>query len=591
MAASFRRRGLTIAGVLAMVALALFWARPGATGQGRPPDDVVTLSIVATNDLHGGLLPRDGRGGVEALGGYVANLRAARAADGDVLLVDAGDMFQGTLESNLGEGAAVVAAYNALGYAAAAIGNHEFDFGVAGPGVGPASTSADPRGALKARAAEAMFPFLAANLIDAETGRAVEWPNVRRSVTVERAGVRVGIIGVMTANALSATIATTTGGLRVAPLAPAIASEAAALRRDGAAVVIVAAHAGGRCLRFDDPRDLSSCDLPDSEIIRVVRELPKGSVDVIASGHTHGGVAHEVDGTVVMQAFSGGAAFSRADLSIDRAAGRVVAKRVFPPRDLCTRVYEGTTRCDEAAARKRPLVPAVYEGRPVQPDDTVARVIAPAIEAVRDVRAEPLGVTLEEPIRRAAVDGESPLGNLFTDAMLAAIPGADVAINNTRGGLRADLPAGPLTYGRLYETFPFEDRLVTLTLTGAELLRVVRTQLQQARAVPGIAGIRVRAACRGRDLSVSLLRPSGQAVAAGDRLTIVTTDFLAAGGDRLLAPVMPRGGFPMASDLPVAREVVADALRRRGGTLAEEHLINRTDPRWRYPGPIPVRCR
>ena len=98
----------------------------------------MTLSIVGTNDLHGGILQREDRGGLAMLGGYVANLRAARARDGGaVLLIDAGDMFQGTLESNLNEGAVVVAAYNALGYAAAAIGNHEFDFGPVGPAATP----------------------------------------------------------------------------------------------------------------------------------------------------------------------------------------------------------------------------------------------------------------------------------------------------------------------------------------------------------------------------------------------------------------------------------------------------------------------
>src|SRR5262245_13254684 len=89
----------------------------------------VTLTIVGTNDLHGALqrLP--------LLAGHVANLRAARAADGGggVLLVDAGDLFQGTLESNLAEGADVVRAYNLMGYAASAVGNHEFDYGPEGP--------------------------------------------------------------------------------------------------------------------------------------------------------------------------------------------------------------------------------------------------------------------------------------------------------------------------------------------------------------------------------------------------------------------------------------------------------------------------
>src|ERR1700690_1737757 len=97
---------------------------PAADGLSAAPAaaKVVTILVVGTCDLHGAFWPRDGKGGLPLLGGYLANLRRARAADGGaVLLVDAGDLFQGTLESNLNEGAAVVRAYNALGYDAAAI--------------------------------------------------------------------------------------------------------------------------------------------------------------------------------------------------------------------------------------------------------------------------------------------------------------------------------------------------------------------------------------------------------------------------------------------------------------------------------------
>ena len=69
----------------------------GTPTRGEQRTGPITLSVVATNDVHGGLLPRDGRGGVETLSGYLANLRAARQADGGVLLVDAGYMFQGTV--------------------------------------------------------------------------------------------------------------------------------------------------------------------------------------------------------------------------------------------------------------------------------------------------------------------------------------------------------------------------------------------------------------------------------------------------------------------------------------------------------------
>ncbi|MEO5740362.1 MAG: bifunctional metallophosphatase/5'-nucleotidase, partial [Vicinamibacterales bacterium] len=170
-----------------------------AAGHQRDASHII-ISIIGTNDLHGGVLPRGGRGGLALFGGYVRNLRAARARDGGgVLLIDAGDMFQGTLESNLTEGAPVIAAYNVLGYAAAAIGNHEFDYGPVGAAAIPAGLGEDPRGALKARAADARFPFLAANIIDQSTGRPVDWPNVRPSTLVETAGVRIGIVGVVTA--------------------------------------------------------------------------------------------------------------------------------------------------------------------------------------------------------------------------------------------------------------------------------------------------------------------------------------------------------------------------------------------------------
>ncbi len=178
-----------------LLVLLVLWATSPHVGAQRPSDPLrvapsnvegrsatITISVVATTDLHGGVLPRGERGGLALLGGYVRNIRAARLRDGGgTLLVDSGDMFQGTLESNLNEGAAVVRAYNALGYAAAAIGNHEFDFGPAGPDETPRTPGEDPRGALKARAAQARFPFLAANTVDTATGQPVMWPNVKPS--------------------------------------------------------------------------------------------------------------------------------------------------------------------------------------------------------------------------------------------------------------------------------------------------------------------------------------------------------------------------------------------------------------------------
>ena len=580
------RQGLiAILAALATCACAGANARPAVA----PASPTITLSIIGTNDLHGGILARGDRGGLALLGSYVANVRAARARDGGgALLIDAGDMFQGTLESNLNEGASVINAYNALGYAAAAVGNHDFDFGPAGPPATPQQQDEDPRGALKARAAQASFPFLAANLIDTNTNRPVDWPNVRPSTMVSAAGLRIGIVGVMTARALSGTIAANVGGLRVAPLAETIAAEARRLRAEGASIIIVTSHAGGRCTAFTSPTDLSACE-PAEEIMQVAAALPRGLVDVIVAGHAHSGMAHEVAGIAIIESYMGGRSFGRVDLIVDRAARRVVEHRIFPPRDLCARVDPGTSRCDpEGASTGR--IRAEYEGAPIVPDQTIARTIAPAVQGAEAQKKTPLGVTLASPVRRAG-STDSPLGNLFADAYRAGMPGADVSINNTSGGLRADLPAGPLTYGAVFEVMPFDNRLVAFHLTGAELRTVLANQISRNAALLGISGVHARVTCERGAVNVGMVRPNGAPIADTERLLIATSDFLATGGDNIFAPVTPRDGFEIVRDIGLVRDVVVDSLKQRGGTLREEQLVSTTNPRWTIPGKAPVICR
>jgi 5'-nucleotidase len=117
-------------GIVCLAACSSPAPKPVDRGPPKAKKSARTLTIIATNDLHGAVdrLP--------LFAGFIANIRDARKADGGgVLLVDGGDMFQGTLESNLAEGTDVVRAYNAIAYDAVAIGNHEFDFGPEGPEV------------------------------------------------------------------------------------------------------------------------------------------------------------------------------------------------------------------------------------------------------------------------------------------------------------------------------------------------------------------------------------------------------------------------------------------------------------------------
>jgi 5'-nucleotidase len=545
---------------------------------------LVTLSIVGTSDLHGAVLPRNGLGGLPLLAGYVNNLRAARASDGGaVLLIDSGDTFQGDVESNLSEGALVVDAYNAMRYTAEAVGNHDFDFGsVDSPTA--RQLPGDLRGALKARAAQARYPFLAANLIDDATGRPVEWPNVRPSVLVDAAGVRVGVVGVMTIDALRSTLAVNVQGLRIAPLAPTIAAEASKLRAAGAGVVIVASHAGGRCDRFDRPADLSSCD-SGSEIFRVARSLPHGLVDVIAAGHTHGGVAHQVEGIAIIQPFSRGQALGRADVVFDRRTRSVARIELFPPRQICAQQDPITENC---APTTESAVPTQYEGRPVTPDPAIVQAMAPALQRVHELQATTLGVSLDAPIRRVG-DLGSPLGNLFADALREAVPGADIAvINNAARGLWADLPDGPITFGRLYDVFPFDNRIVRITLSGAELGRWLVSEIRQGRrGMLGISGVGVRASCLADGLHVDLLRTAGPPIHDGDRLLAVTIGAPTLSGS--LASPAPLGGVGPTENAPVVREVVEDWFRRLGH-LAQGQLDDAIHRRPDHPDAQTVDC-
>jgi len=513
---------------LAPLAAALVLAAALAGRAGQTPA-VVTLSIVGTTDLHGYVFPREGRGGLDVFAGYLANLRAARAADGGgVVLLDAGDTYLGGIESNMSEGAVVVDAYNALGYTAGAIGNHDLEYGAVDRW--PFGTPAgDVRGALKALARRARYPMLAANLLDAETGQPVAWPNVAPSALVTVAGIRVGLVGVMTYDALSLTLAANVGGLATAPLVATTVREATALRAAGAQVVVVVAHAGGSCGAFGAPEDLSSCD-DTAEIFDVARRLPRGLVDAIVGGHTHDGVAHTVAGIPVVQAFSWGRAFGRVDLRVALAAGVTGAAAIFPPQDICAWHDAATGAC--ASAPSPGVRPARYEGRDVVARAHVAEAMAPVLREVASWRATPLGVTLDGPLARGPGDAESPLGNFFADALAAAVPGAEGALSYGAGpgGLRADLARGALTLGALYDLFPFDNRIVSLTLTGADLRALLLDHLRRprwrARAL-GVSGLRVAIGCHGGKDDIALARTSGAVIRPDERVTLAMTDFLA----------------------------------------------------------------
>ena len=550
--------------------IALFTLSITACVSGPVARDAVTISIIGTNDVHGALAANDEVGGLVTVSAYVDALRQARAADGGaVLLIDAGDMWQGTLESNLGEGAAVVEAYNAMGVTAAAIGNHEFDFGPEGRHAIPVEPGEDPRGNLKRRASEAQFPLLTANLIDSSTGAPVDWDNVQPSVIVEAAGIKVGIVGVMTANALTTTIAANVGGLEIAPLADTITTAARQLRDDGAVLVVVAAHAGGKCTDFSDHQDLSSCNM-SAEVMRLANELEPGLVDYIIGGHNHNPIAHIANDIPITSNYANTYSFGRVDFQVDLDQQSVVSRQVFAPQQTAP----GTR--DE------------YEGFPLVPNPDVESVAKLATARAEALKQEKLGVTLTGPFKLMP-DIESAIGNLMTRAMLDSFD-ADIAVHNVFGGIRAGLPAGELTYGAVFEMFPFDNIVTVHEVSGRDLRGVIARQAGASR-LPGFSGMRVFVSCNDAQMTIEMRLDDGRVISDDDRIRVVANDFLALGGDDILTSAIPEGGFELRYDMPLTRDALVDWFRAGPDRISPEDFRTHSAPKWNLPDGQPANCQ
>jgi 5'-nucleotidase len=571
-----RRSSLLAAATLAVVAACS--APPASPAPPRTPakaKGAVTISILGTNDLHGALdrLP--------ILAGYVDNLRAVRAAEGGaVVLVDAGDMFQGTLASNINEGQAVIAAYNAIGYTAVAVGNHEFDFGPEGPKVIAETVDEDPRGALKARASQAGFPILTANVLDADSGNRIKWPNMPATTITHAAGIKIGIVGVTTEATPFTTMPANFLGLKMLAPALAITAEATRLRADGAQIIVVAAHVGSKCKDLDKPTDTSSCDR-EEELFKMIEAIPAGTVDVIVAGHTHAAMAHQVGDVAVIESYSSGRALGRVDLRIN-ANGTVTAVTIQKPQDLCPLDADGNPVAAELCTGRE------YEGKPVTPNPDVQRIVDAALATAKERAGEDLGVTFTASVLKS-YDRGSALGNLFADLMLDPYDDADVALING-GGLRADLPAGSLTYGELYAANPFDNRFALVKLTGKDLRKLVANNLGTGSGVFSYSGVRVTARCKGAALDIELKRHSGKAIRDEDKLVLVTSDFLASGGDGVIGRLKLPAGSIEQTNIVIRDSMVRSLKEISNDEIDPVKLYSDSKRRLTYPGKRPVRC-
>ncbi len=506
----------------------------------------IQLTLIGTNDIHGWVYPHaftlpDGsgveEGGVANFAGYLAIARAHNP--GGVLLFDAGDLFQGTLASNLSEGAVVVDAYNRLDYQAAAIGNHEFDYGPEGPQSVALKADQDPFGALKARLAQAHFPVLAVNIYDAQTGARPGWLGNDGTAMIERKGVKVGVFGLVTPSTPTTTNPVNVSSLRFGSLAPEAANAAKQLREAGAQVVVAVVHAGGKCRSWSNPDDLTGCDTNSGEIFELLNNLPAHTVDAVIAGHTHAVLGHRVNGTPVIETTGLGRSFGTIDVFLESSSHQVLPEltRITPAIAICSRVDEKGS----CAAPPEEHAPGTvwssprYLGQTVRPDAALTPVIAPALARVEVEQRRKLGIEVPAALRRD-YEAESPLGSALADA-LREMENADVALLNS-GGLRADLAAGELTYGALYEVLPFDNTVATLSVNAEELKRLLQAAYGARKGVFQVSGLKVKLdRCPGPARLRGYTLADGRPLLPERRYRVVLPDFLARGGDGL-GPVL-----------------------------------------------------
>ncbi len=456
-------------------------ARPFPVG----PRDTILLRVLATADLHGVLLPRagslaDGRtGGVAALASLMDSLAADCACP--TLRLDAGDAMQGTVSANVTRGRAMVQVLNRLGIAATALAEHDFAWS---------------QDTLRRRMSEASYAWLAANVFDSATGRRPEWIVPFR--LVDAGGLKVAVVGYISADAKTSVKSEHTAGLRFGEGALAIhdvLTEVRALRPD---LTVLLAHAGAAC----------TGPVCTGEVIRLADAVESRTLDLLIAGHTHRQVNTRVAGVAIVEPGAEGSSLAVADVVRTPAGGREVRTRIEP-------VSTDRVRAD-------PEMEALVESYRRRADSITSRVVT----------------TVKFPFTR---DGDQyPLGGMIAEARRNVLRTDIGFVGNM--SIRADLPAGPVTYGQLFRVQPSQNSLVKVTVTGAQLRRMLEHALDSGSPAAHVAGVTVRYDPRrpaGRRIRGVEVGP-GRKLRPDADYTLAIDDFLAAGGD----------GYVMLAGLP-----------------------------------------
>lgn len=503
------KRGKKLSALFLALVMAFSLAVPA--GAANWDDDLTGhIVILHTNDVHGAI---DNYASVAAL------KDAYEAAGAQVLLMDAGDFSQGSTSVNVSEGATAVELMNMAGYDVATTGNHEFDFGYAN---------------LKTLMESAEFPILAADAFTAEGDLAMDGDNL----TFQLGDVTVGVFGLATPEtATKAHPAKLEGVTFLAEdeLFACAQEQVDELTAAGCDYIICLGHLG---------IDAESTGNRSIDLLENVT-----GIDVFIDGHSHStqsDIAEETNGTGMVGdtvLTSTGTKLESVGV-VDIAADGTIDASTISMEDL--NATEGFTPDQDIATRVSEIN--------AQIEEDMGQVIGTSEVDLDGVR---------ENVRAS----ETNLGDLITDAMLWQAgqdnEEVDAAITNG-GGIRASIAAGDITKKSVNDVLPFGNTLYVVELTGAELLEALEASTyctpEPVGAFPQVAGIEFTintgaAYDAGENYPgttyaepasinrVTILTVGGQAFDADATYTIVTNDFLAAGGDTYYAFSAAESGY------------------------------------------------
>ena len=441
-------------------------------------------TFLSTNDFHGQLetgklLSGKLVGGASFNMAYIDSYRALNPLG--TSLLDAGDMMQGTPISNLLSGESVIDVYNHMGYIAATVGNHEFDWGLA---------------TLRERIAQADFPFLLANVFRSGTNKRPSWARPTAMFTIK--GQQVGVIGVTSQYTPSIVMAGNTAGLEFREPGPIVSALAAKLRKAGADLVVVLAHMP---------------DVYGGVVSGEMATVAVPGVDLIISGHSHSGYSGLINGIPIIQQYSSGTAIGVSDLRYDRLNRNVAMSKL----QVVTTYNEGIT--PDAAIAERV---AYYQAK-----------IGPI---VNKVIATTFGPISRGPDRYTV---EVPMGDFIADAQ-AWKGGTQIAFMNP-GGIRADIIYASyphdITWSDFFTVQPFDNKLVTMNLTGSQIYALLEQQFKPPQSSMKLlqqSGLKYTfnlSLPAGSRITSLTLTDGTPILADSTTYTVTCNEFIATGGD------------------------------------------------------------